>query len=187
MRSGPFGGEDFGVDRGAGRRCESAFPRRRLVHDFTNRFRGNASVGRGGPPRLVRKRTSATEAPSVPDRTGWSRVWAAGRDHPVTGAFRKPGSARKSRPYGDLPGGGGCTVSDSEGGRLPGRLPALAEVLDDPFGLFVADLDEFVSKVAVLPFGDHREDVAGRHGGGEVLRRTAGLPDALQHDRNASA
>jgi hypothetical protein len=28
--------------------------------------------------------------------------------------------------------------------------------LDDPFGLFVADLDEFVSKVAALPLGDHR-------------------------------
>ncbi len=35
------------------------------------------------------------------------------------------------------------------------RPPALAKVLDDPFGLFVADLDEFVSKVAVLPLDDH--------------------------------
>lgn len=39
---------------------------------------------------------------------------------------------------------------------MPVGPPALAKVLDDPFGLFVADLDEFVSKVAALPLGDHR-------------------------------
>jgi hypothetical protein len=36
------------------------------------------------------------------------------------------------------------------------RPPALAKVPDDPFGLFVTDLDEFVSKVAVLPLDDRR-------------------------------
>src|SRR2546429_7841961 len=44
----------------------------------------------------------------------------------------------------------------SEVGRLPVRPPALAKVLDHPFGLFVSDLYEFVSKVAPLPFGNHR-------------------------------
>src|SRR5690349_9323494 len=40
-------------------------------------------------------------------------------------------------------------------GRRAVGPPALAEVLDDPFGLFVADLDEFVSEVAAFPLDDH--------------------------------
>src|SRR6266700_7163883 len=50
--------------------------------------------------------------------------------------------------------GGWLLGLSSEVGRLPVRPPALAKVLDDPFGLFVADLYEFVSKVAVFPLDD---------------------------------
>src|SRR5262249_37128549 len=108
------------------------------------------ALGVTGSPRPCSQPPAAHDGQISPDRPATERQRPQSPAKPQPPAPNSPGSATApARRLIEPTRGSGV-------GRLPVRPPALAKIPDDPFGLFVADLDEFVSKVATLPLGDHR-------------------------------